>query len=353
MKKLTQLLSLLFTLTILLAACGGDDDDDNNDDNNDDTGPVDVTIDINDPTAVSDEIVIAGATSIDGALPTPTTTDPDTPVLEVNTDDLISTQGGALLIDIDVSSGDVAGTYIQIEGADSYFDIPFNPNGRVLKRGRLLQEDDEPVIEIQIPDGLGAGTFCAEICVYDSEARVSSPITRCVTIEELGGDNSSFLTENSWSAVGFKEVEESGEIDEYAVGELIEDTFSTSLECADGTFEEVEVIESDRTDKLDVTFSANGGVTIDISEFEIDLNFNTSTCEVQVYDEEQSTTQLQGTWSYNDTSKKLIMILEVISSTFTEDIGDLEVIEFKVEFDAATSSLSLVEDGETIFFEPS
>ena len=202
MKQLLRLFAMLFTIAILITACGGDDDDD---DNNDDMSPG-TTIDINDPIAVSSEIIVSNATTVDGDPPAPST-DPAAPALDTNVDDLITTQGGSLLIDVDVSSGDVAGTYIQIVGSDTYFDIPFLPNGRILKRGRILQEDDEPAIEIEIPDGLGVGTFCAEICVYDSEARVSNIVTRCVTIKEIGGDNSSFLTANAWSAVSFEEVD--------------------------------------------------------------------------------------------------------------------------------------------------
>ncbi len=360
MKKLTQLLSMLFTITILLSACGGDDDDDDNNDDNDDMSP-DTTIDISDPVAVSAEIVVAGATDIDGDPPAPST-DANAPLIDADDfdNDLISTQGGSLVIDIDVSSGDVAGTYLQIKGSDSYFDIPFNPNGRVLKRGRLLQNDEAPAIEIAIPDNLGIGTFCADVCVYDSEARVSNIVEVCVEITELGGANSDFLTGNGWTAVSFEDFDEAGVIEEIEIGELVVDTFPISLQCSDGSFETVDVTESDRTDKLDVTFAVNGGVTVTIEEFERDLDFDVSTCEQQVYTEEDATTTLIGTWSYNETSKELIMVLKVTSSTFTEDIGDIEVIEFDVEFDEATGTLRLTQDfdddgdgGETIILEAS
>ena len=345
MKKLTQLLSLLFTLTILLSACG-DDDDDNNDDNND-VDPME-TIDISDPDEVTKEIFVVGSSEIDGDPPAPST-DPQAPTLDSDEfeDELVSTQGGTVLIDVDVNSGDIAGTYIQIPGADAYFDIPFNPNGRVLKRGRFLQRDEDPVIEIEIPDNLGVGTFCAEVCVYDSEARVSNIVEVCVDITELGGENSSFLTENKWSAIRFEETED-GFTEEFELGELTEYTFLQSLECGDGTFKDVEITESDRTDRLDMTFSSNGSITVVIEEFERDVDFVVSTCEQQTYIEEESTTTLNGTWSYNDNSKELILVLEVTSSTITEDIGDIEIIEFAVDFDDASNTLTLTQssDGE-------
>ena len=359
MKKITQLLSLLLTMTILMSACGDDDDDDNNDDNND-MDPVDMTLDINDPDVVTDEIVISNAEIVEGNPPAPSS-DPDAPSLnqsEFDTD-LLSIQGGSLLIDVSIQSGSVAGTFVQIVGADSYFDIPFNPSGRVLKRGRILQGgDDDPVVEIEIPDNLGTGTFCAEVCVYDEDTRVSNIVEVCVEITELGGSNSDFLTANSWKATGFEE-EEDGVVDEYEIGELVVDTFTTSLVCADGTFEEVEVTESDRTDNLEITFAADGSVQVSLSEFERDLDFENSDCENQVYVEEEALITLDGSWSYNDTTKELTMALEVTSSTFSEEVGDLEVIQFKVEFNENSSELRLTSDedddgdgGETIILIP-
>ena len=194
--------------------------------------------------------------------------------------------------------------------------------------------------------------------MYNSEARVSNIVTRCVTIKEIGGDNSSFLTANAWSAVSFEEVDDSGDIIEYALGELTVDEFPASIQCADGTFEDVEISESDRVDNLTVTFSENGSVTVNFSEFEIDLDFETSTCENLVYIEDQFIATLVGTWSYNDVSKQLIMVLEITSSSDLEEIGDIEVIEFEVEFDESTSTLRLTEEfrdgdgGETIISEP-
>lgn len=354
MKSLSGLLALPLALTIILIACN--DEYSSKLEGNKSSGMM---LDIKNPMVVSSEIIISNAESKKGDLPV-SSTNADAPTIDKEnfSGKLISTQGGSVLIDIDISSGDIAGTYLKIVGAKTYFDIPFDTQGRIFEPGRVFQDTGDPVIEIDIPDNLGAGVFCAEVGVYDTQHRMSNTVLTCVEITELGGNNSDFLSVNEWKAVHFKDIDRSGRSIEHDLGELSIDSLSVKMVCNDDNFEEVTVTKSDRTDNLNFTFSENGFVTINMNAFESGLDLSASNCEQQVYIERQSSTQFNGTWHYNSTSKELILVVEVTNSTSTDEIGEIKILEFKTRFNGATNILSLTQDSEdhngveTIVFAP-
>ena len=257
---------------------------------------------------------------------------------------LVVGQNQSLPIGLNVSSGEVAGFYFQVIGAENYFDIPASSSG-----GRFSQILEDDGFEVDFSDTFQPGEFCAEVCVYDAEDRVSNIVEICVEIAELGGDNSDFLTANSWTAVSLSGVDEDGEFTQ-EIGET--DLFTFPLDCGDGT--SVEVTEEERIDFINVTFVDNGSVTLSIKEFEKDLDHLVSTCDNLVFEEIDETDNLIGIWSFDDANDELTLVIDDDDPDPDSDEPDREVLVFIVSTDGDNLVLTQTEDfgTTTIIFAP-
>ncbi|WP_340105622.1 YfaP family protein [Rhodohalobacter sp. 8-1] len=123
-------------------------------------------------------IMPTGTEQRDDNPPAPTGTS-DSPIASNAIDQVTSSNGSTAPInfEFDNLSGYLAGFYLQVEGASSYFDIPFIGNS---VSGGDLQ------IPLGIPSNVGEGEFCVNFCIYDSENRVSNVVTTCVDVLRLG-----------------------------------------------------------------------------------------------------------------------------------------------------------------------
>ncbi len=316
MNFLIKTFRILFCLTLLFTLTHCFDDDSGDTDTNE--------IDITDPNAVNDAISITGATEVAGNPPAPST-DLDAPVIN-SSDNLVTSQGGNPTLRVDVSSGDVAGIYLQIAGADSYYDIPAS----AFTGGRIAQvSQDEPAIEIAIPDDMQPGIFCADYCIYDSELRVSNIVTVCIEVTSFGGENSDFLL-GTWEIVTITETD-GVETEVIQVGtDVSEYTFNVNWGCGDGTFQDLQVTETEFYDFIRLTFSEGGAVRFQSSyEDRIFDNTNT-TCQGVVYIEDSGTEDVTGAWSYDQSTSRLILVLD-----FGDDEGE-EVNDFTIFVDGNT-----------------
>jgi len=291
-------------------------------------------IDLSDANALTEELGVTGAALLAGDPPAPSS-DPNAPEIE-DPGDAVAFQGGDLTLGLDVASGDVAGVYLQIPGADSYFDIPSS----ALQGGRIAMEDQ--AFAIQLPDNIEPGTFCVDYCVYDSEARVSNIVNVCIEVGELGGANSEFLI-GTWNVTMLVHVED-GETRTEIIGEATPDIYSVEIVCADGqTFEEVEIGESETIDFIKITFAENGALRFEEDGEDTYLDFSTSTCEVQVYLTETYSDDWAGAWSYEEANNRLVMVI----NEEEDGVEEQNVIDLNISVTDKTMTGVLEVDGET------
>ncbi|MEP1094077.1 MAG: hypothetical protein ABJG78_03155 [Cyclobacteriaceae bacterium] len=256
-------------------------------------------VDLSDANALTEGLSITGATLETGDPPAPSS-DPNAPEID-DPGDKIAFQGGDLTLGLDVSSGDVAGVYLQIPGADSYYDIPAS----ALMGGRIAEDDQ--AFSIELPDNIEPGTFCVDYCVYDSDARVSNVVNVCVTVGELGGANSEFLI-GTWNVTMLVHVE-GGETRTEIIGEPFSETYVETLTCADGQTKEIEYEETENIDFIKFSFSENGALRLEEEGEETYLDFSASTCEDLVFKTDTYMDDFGGGWSYEEANNRLVMII--------------------------------------------
>ncbi|MEQ8905603.1 hypothetical protein [Ekhidna sp.] len=318
MKRKLSLLILLLGMSFItvFTSCGDDDGVDGSGD----------LIDLSDANAVSNAIKITGATKIDGDPPSPSN-DPNAPDL-YDGDDVYSSPGGKTVVKLDLSTGDAAGIYMQVSGADNYFKIPASSftGGRFpFSGGRISQSSGSPSFELELPDNISPGEFCIDLCVYDDENRVSNIVTTCVVITEIGGEDGQFLV-GQWNITRIEDRYE-GITYTRIIGEETEETYRFDMLCADGeTYQEVEITETELFEYINLIFSSNGALRFKSSYENSYLDYENSTCENVEYYTESGMEDYDGVWSYTVDDKRLILVIN-----FEEDGQiDQEVLDLKI-----------------------
>ena len=76
-----------------------------------------------------------------------------------------------------ITSANVSGCYLYINGAGSYFFLPYTAQSST--SGTLS-------IPVGLPTNVSAGRFCTSVCILDSRGEISNIIETCVTVLELG-----------------------------------------------------------------------------------------------------------------------------------------------------------------------
>lgn len=313
-ESIKPLLVLTLGCALVFASC--DDDEENGGSEGNGVEEVEATVEIEDADQVTDALEVAGATNVDGNPPSPTT-DAGTPEITNEDINVQTGQEGETNITLNYNGTSVEGIYFQVTGATSYLDIPISTGGRKL--------EDETTIAIDLAEAFEPGTFCGEICVYDSENRVSEAVTVCIEVIELGGDGSAFIV-GTWTLTGSKDAEDESIT---AVGEFDLETFNFT--CSDGT--SVEVTNKYRIDFATAVFDNKGNVRIDGEEYEKELDSGSSSCDQLVYHEETQTIDMDGIWTYDQEATRLDMVLqnntdneqEVVSFTVVQTDGGVEL----------------------------
>jgi len=120
-----------------------------------------------------------GTKLLNGIMPT-TTTGQGVPVITNFGNTSVTTSNGgttALTVNISNQGGGIQGYYIQLEGSNIYFQVPYTASA------------DNPNI-INIPIGIPTmtenGSFCVLISVYDGSNRISRVVRQCVDVLKLG-----------------------------------------------------------------------------------------------------------------------------------------------------------------------
>ncbi|MDE0553710.1 MAG: hypothetical protein OXI24_05820 [Candidatus Poribacteria bacterium] len=138
----------------------------------------DNSIDPGDADALSSVIILPNNTqTFQGDPPSPTNS-ATAPDISGGISRLTSSNGSTTLIPFTYStSTDLSGCYLYINGASSYFLLPYTSQS---SNGGTLS------IPIGLPTNVSPGEFCTSVCVVDSRGEISNIIETCVTVLALG-----------------------------------------------------------------------------------------------------------------------------------------------------------------------
>jgi len=122
-----------------------------------------------------------GGQRINGSVPT-TIGNNQTPIINTNSNEAITSNGSTLLINFGYqnASSNISGCYVQVDGAGSYYSIPYDSNSGASGTIQL---------PIGVPTNVIGGSFCVNYCIYDSNDYISNVLSICISVLELGSGN--------------------------------------------------------------------------------------------------------------------------------------------------------------------
>lgn len=111
-----------------------------------------------------------------------TTNNSEAPIINTTSNEAITSNGSTLLINFGYQNGtsDIGGCYVQVDGAGSYYTIPYDNNSGASGTIQL---------PIGVPTNVIGGSFCVNYCIYDSRGNISNLLTICISVLELGSGN--------------------------------------------------------------------------------------------------------------------------------------------------------------------
>ena len=302
--------------------------------------------------AVSAAVKVWHSSRITGQSPAPSI-NPSRPELDPASNDqkIYAVAGRYAVIRPTLMSGNIAGYYLHIEGANDYFKIDYSlPAHRtsgirdsklaLLRRkmeatlhfrGMDSTDDGNGILDstivINIPSTIQPGTFCVTYYVYDSSGLVSDPVETCISVESFGGDAStaSYLA-GKWKLIATRDslptepweafdYEPEVQLQTYFCNyDSTEDRFYASETCNSGSCPSfIDTVLYNKFEKVDLSFTAEGGLR---EEYKYQFkNFFPSYnyCDqlenwLDITDEGD----MLGAWSFNASTNKLILIVEFV-----------------------------------------
>jgi hypothetical protein len=283
------------------------------------TPPTKDSSDIIDPVALSAAIKVGyGATSITGEMPA-TSTEAAAPKLQVEGYDnriYNAISNRYVIIYPQSSTGYVAGYYVKINGAGSYFKIDYSKASGLRKANHhgLREEGDnaDSSIVIKLPAGLKGDTFSIKYAAYDTLNRVSNTLTAIVSLVTTDSTSNSLLAGN-WKSNRYKYND-----NEWAPQIYSSDSLQQNFNCADGRLQPgcsldfciYLTYERSVTTANYMIFSANNQYAERYVGINDSLNIDSSTCSKLVYDTIAYEDVYSGGYSYNATTKEFILIYD-------------------------------------------
>lgn len=299
-----------------------------------------------DPVALSAAVKIGYATSVTGEIPAATT---DGPTLlkdgyENRTYYAISNR--YVVIYPQSGNGFVAGYYVKINGAQTYFKVDYKAaaGARKLNKSNGFREEgdnSDSSIVIKLPADLKGDTFSVKYAAYDTLNRVSNTITAIVSIIASADSTDNSLLYGTWRYNRYKRnYEEWGEPRKYKI-----DTSYEQLSCIEDHLQwcEDNVCEPypyhiSGNIKNDQTFGAKNTYTTAYQYESKYLNMETSSCSNLKYNNDgYSQSDISG-YSYNAKTKLLTIIYdgnnggEYGSNMFTDQYTVSEISSTRLVF---------------------
>lgn len=295
---------------------------------------------------VSDNVIIAGGTKMEGTPPSPNGA--------ISLD--LSDSGKIAFLDegFDVSLSsdtELTGAYIQFKSkdgsvSDSYYDVDLQTNNsdegskflgrrRVKKSSRSLVANkiDETLLDVDFNTNIEPGEFCYEICVYDAQGNISEPQEVCVTVESWGGLAAAV---GNWNMIKEEKTLEDGTVATYLLGEQSCDTVE-EFTCNDGgSFESSRNCLTINHENLSI--NADGTYTYKYDEDYKYLNSTQSkvNCE-SIFEDDSYILNSYGKWAYVSEDEILVFIERSYETLAYDGSGELE------------TEIHEVGDGEALF----
>ncbi|MBI3882846.1 MAG: hypothetical protein HY305_01115 [Sphingobacteriales bacterium] len=332
-----------------------------------------LTSNTNDITAA---ITVTHATTIKGTAPASTGGTEIQLDTAKNNQVIEAYKGSYAIIHPTVSNGSVAGYYLTINGADSYFKIDFSPaasavhakkrhffnnhpnnNGHTASRPAIDSSGySDSVIIIKLPDNIAPGKYCITYRAYDWYGHISNTITTCVVVETLGDGSNGSEFNGTWKLSGYKfldsthnDKDTSWKYDVY--DSIRHDQYYDTLYCLNDQLtgycpsHTCDIISSFYSsyywnNKADVTFSPNGAWLSESEDVNKYIDYQASTCSNPVYRKDIDNHTDIGGWSYNTATKKMIVIYTDSSTV----IPSTEADEYQVTEKTATKFILQTHD---------
>ena len=170
MKNLTTKLFVCVTCLILAMNCT---------EKNEDGDDPEILVSPSDPNSLSEVLIMPAGTQRSNGNPPPPTNDVQTPEVDNTNASITSSNGSTAPLNFEYQNvaGNLGGCYAQIDGAQSYFTVPYGSSSG--GNGSLQ-------LPIGIPTNVSEGDFCVNFCVYDDAGRVSNIVSTCVSVLRLG-----------------------------------------------------------------------------------------------------------------------------------------------------------------------
>ncbi|HEX6333109.1 MAG TPA: hypothetical protein VFZ78_02720, partial [Flavisolibacter sp.] len=195
MTRTRRMLMLPLVGILFFASCKKDDK------------PVDSTVKPEDPVALSKAIKVWHGERLAGNPPAANTGGPSAAV--TSSQNIKAVSGRYAIIKPEIMSGNVAGYYVKVNGAQEFFKVDYSKprdlgrlkmpvrksvHNRALYKGMKIDSTGngnlDSGIVITIPTSIQPGQFCITYYAYDPSGNTGNPVTVCVTVVAFGGDAS-------------------------------------------------------------------------------------------------------------------------------------------------------------------
>jgi hypothetical protein len=272
-----------------------------------------------DPVALSAAVKIGYATSATGDIPAATADGPTLLKDGYDNRTYYAISNRYVVIYPQSDKGFVAGYYVKINGAQTYFKVDYKAaaGARKLNKSNGFREEgdnSDSSIVIKLPDGLKGDTFSVKYAAYDTLNHVSNTITAIVSIIASADSTDNSLLYGTWRYNRNKRNHDewsepqSYKIDtSYEQMSCIEDHIQW---CTEGYTCEPYIYHIYGYVKNDQTFGANNTYT-SIYQYESKyLNMETSSCSDLKYNNNGYTGSDISGYSYNSKTKVLTIIYD-------------------------------------------
>ena len=136
-------------------------------------------IDPADADALTDVLILPDrASQSNGDAPAPSDSQ-GAPQVDNLTNSVLTSNGSTAILNYRYSNltSSLSGCYLQVNGAGSYFTVPYSATAGT---SGTLQ------LPLGIPTNVDQGEFCVTFCIYDEEEQISNFVTTCINVLRLG-----------------------------------------------------------------------------------------------------------------------------------------------------------------------
>jgi len=243
--------------------------------------------------------------------------------------------GRYAIIEPEVAQGDIAGYYLQVNGAKEFFKIDYSkPRGGRLgnnrkptspfggQQSRTMTGNADSAIVLVLPANLQVpDTFCVSYCAYDLQGNVSNVITTCVVVNSLGTTTGGEYLHGVWKNTASWDTSFASR-DTVIFNRWTAQTYNAGYACYQDPNTGISslnynyngltplVMDSNIVFKSHLTFGVNGGLKYEYEEKTKNVNLSTSTCSQFFFDNSNYNDNFTGAWNYNPTTGKMVLVFE-------------------------------------------